>query len=125
MANQQPIDWREIVPRPIIVRFDDSAGQWVAHFEGKPEVAFGGEFSTEAAQRLLEATTPLDWEVTVRIQQVDGTESVRKMVWQVPDLLVRVPCPSCNGTGKYIGLTTQGPCETCWGIREISIAAGE
>jgi hypothetical protein len=44
------------IPQTIIARYHAHPGRWVATFDGKPQVAFGGDMSVVSIRRLLEGT---------------------------------------------------------------------
>jgi hypothetical protein len=44
----------DISPRTIVCKFAARAEQWVAHFEGSLQVAFGADLAVTSVRRLLE-----------------------------------------------------------------------
>ena len=49
-------DMADISPRTIVCKFVAHGKQWVAHFEGCPQVAFGADLPMSAVRRLLDGT---------------------------------------------------------------------
>ena len=102
----------QIIP-VIVVRYCDTAGQWLAWFDGAPCVCYGGEFSTEAVHRLLDGSGTDACDLTLRVEQADKSVMIHGAVWQPPELLRR--CEQCNGKGEYVGLTIVEKCGGCSG----------
>lgn len=102
-------------PPTIVVRYNETAGQWQAWFDGFPHVAYGGEFSMEAVHRLLEGsgTDASDLMLHVDQDQIGSGVLIRSVVWQPPELLFR--CEQCNGKGEYVGLAVVEKCGACEG----------
>jgi DnaJ-class molecular chaperone len=108
-----------MTPETIVARFDHKVGQWIAHFEHTPQVAFGGDLAVVAIRRLLDGTEahsdtdPLvcDWD-----QNGGGGVLHRDVVWQSPEVLF--PCPLCKGSGRFVGFMKAGTCKA-WGGRKV------
>jgi DnaJ-class molecular chaperone len=43
---------------------------------------------------------------------------LRGVIWQPPNVLF--PCPTCNGTGRYVGLIEAGTCKVCGGRKVVA-----
>jgi hypothetical protein len=109
----------DISPDTIIVRFDHRASQWVAHFEHTPQVAFGGDLPVVAMRRLLEGTEALSdtYPLVCDTDQVGSGVLFRDLIWQPPEVLF--PCPTCSGTGRYVGLIEAATCKACGGRKVV------
>jgi hypothetical protein len=107
------------MPETIIARFDAFAGQWVAHFERTPQVAFGGDLPVVAIRRLLAGTeaAPETYPLVCNWDRVGDGVLHRLVIWQPPRVLF--PCPTCKGTGQYVGLSEVGPCKACGGRKMV------
>src|SRR5262252_7129220 len=104
-----------VAPGAIIAQHSEHAGQWTAHFEQKPHVAFGGDVPVVAIRRLLEGTDAPPDSYTLRCDQDIAGSNVllRTIVWHPPELLF--PCGACAGRGKYVGLLVVEECKVCGG----------
>ena len=109
----------DISPDTIICRFSADAGQWVAHFEPKPQVAFGGDLPVVAIRRLLEGTEAASDTYPLRCNSDQAGSSVlhRNVIWDPPDLLCE--CTDCEGRGRYVGLREAEPCKKCAGLGAV------
>jgi len=99
----------------IVAMFSADANQWVAHFETRPQVAFGDELPVPAIRRLLEGTEAESGAYGLRcdLEVIGSGILLRSMIWDPPELLF--PCSACNGSGVYVGLQEREPCGTCNG----------
>lgn len=109
----------DITPDTIVVKFNDTANQWVAHFRMAPQVAFGAEFPVAAIRRLLECTEaePDRYPLACDQDRAGSFVLLREIIWQPLEILF--PCQTCNGTGKYVGLLEVGPCKICGGRKVV------
>jgi len=101
----------------IICRF--VGDQWLAHFERKPQVAFGGDMPVRAVRRLLEGTDAAPGAYTLLCDRdLSGSGILsRDITWDPPELLR--PCPDCGGRGRYTGLHDVESCRTCGGRKVV------
>lgn len=97
----------------INVRYCDTAGQWLAWFEGTPCVTYGAEFSMQAVHRLLNGYGTDTCDLTLRVEQADTSVVTHPAVWQPPELLLH--CEECDGKGEYVGLAVVEKCGACRG----------
>ena len=99
----------------IIVRYCETAGQWLARFDGAPFVTYGADFSMSAVRRLLEGyhTPAGEFELHVGQDQAGSAVLKQRATWQPPELLL--PCSACNGQGQYVGLNEVEICNQCRG----------
>ena len=104
-------------PDKIICRLD--AGQWVAHFEQTPQVAYGGDLPIVSIRRLLEGTEAVPDTYTMICDQAGSDILLRSMIWDSPELLFR--CPDCEGRGEYVGLLERRTCPTCQGRKVVPV----
>jgi|SRR5579872_5090402 len=109
----------DINPDTIIVRFNRDAGQWSAWFELTPQVAFGGDLPVVAMRRLLAGTEALPdtYPLVCNSHQAGTGVLHRDLIWKPPEVLF--PCPTCNGTGRYVGLIEAGTCKACAGRKVV------
>jgi hypothetical protein len=105
----------------IIARYDAQAGQWVATFDGNPQVAFGGDMPVVAIRRLLDGTEAHPDSYTLLCDQdLAGTGVLyRSIIWNPPELLL--PCGDCQGRGEYVGLHERDVCQTCGGRKMVPV----
>jgi hypothetical protein len=105
----------------IIVHYDAQAGQWVAAFDGTPQVAFGGNMPVVAIRRLLDETEAASDSYTLLCDQdLAGTGVLyRSIIWNPPELLLF--CGDCQGRGEYVGLLERETCGTCGGRKMVSV----
>jgi hypothetical protein len=110
----------DIIPETIIARFDANADQWVAWFEHRPQVAFGGDLPVVAIRRLLDGTesVPDTYPLVCNSDCAGSGVLHRDLIWQPPQVLF--PCPMCNGTGRYVALIEVGTCKACGGRKIVS-----
>jgi hypothetical protein len=97
-----------------------NVGQWVAHFEGVPQVAFGGDIPMRAVRRLLEGSEiePAIYYLHCDSDQLGNGVLHRSLIWEPPEMLFE--CLACRGTGQYVGLAEVGICEACRGRRLVA-----
>lgn len=109
----------DIAPETIITRFDAIADQWVAHFEYTPQVASGGDLPVVAMRRLLETTeaAPDSYPLICDTDRAGSGVLHRTLLWQPPDVLF--PCPTCDGTGEYVGFLDRETCKVCGGRKVV------
>ena len=111
----------DISPDTIICKFDDQGGQWLAHCEQSPQVAFGSDMPVRAIRRLLEGIEA-DPDVIILMCDRDlaGTRVLRrKIIWDPPELLF--PCGTCEVRGEYVGLLERDICRTCGGRKVVPV----
>jgi len=101
-------------PDTIVARFDSLNGNWIAHFAGTPQVAFGGNLPMVSVRRLLEGTeaTPDTFQLQCDRSATEA-RSVQSLRWEPPEILF--DCTECKGTGVYVGLNEAEPCKVCGG----------
>ncbi len=111
----------DITPDRIVCRFDGRADQWVAHFEHRPQVAFGADIPGTAYRQLLEGTevAPDSYPLVCDADRAGTGIVTALLIWQPPEILF--PCPTCGGTGQYIGLADVDVCKACRGRRVVSV----
>lgn len=107
----------------IIVRYELAYDRWLACFSASRQIVFGGELPSIAIRKLFDAVDPLtgsyelrcdhDWSDTGDVPQP------RFIRWDPPDLFFS--CPSCNGSGEYVGLLLREECRTCRGRGVVSM----
>jgi hypothetical protein len=103
----------------IIARSAD--GHWVAHFDGKPNCAFGSDMPVKAVRRLLEGMEAEPGVFTLLCDgDLAGSHILRySMVWDPPELLF--PCQACEGRGDYVGLLERTACRACGGRKVVPV----
>lgn len=103
----------------IVARF--TGGQWVAHFEGKPQGAFGSDLPVKAVRRLLEGMEVEPGAFNLLCDgEGPGDEVLRySVVWDPPEL--QFPCQACEGRGEYVGLFEREVCQGCLGRKVIAV----
>ena len=102
-----------------IIAERDAGGLWTAWFEELPDEIQVGRSQGEAVRRLLYRTR--DRRVPAKDIWIDPAacrDGHLEFVVVTEDK--RNPCPDCNGSGKYIGLTVIEPCQTCQGSGMLS-----
>ena len=111
----------DIATDTIVCRFNDDSGQWVAHFEPTPHVAFGGDMPVVAIRRLLEGTEAApDGYTLICDSDLAGSRVLRReIIWHPPELLF--PCGACEGRGEYVGLLERETCGTCGGRKVVPV----
>jgi hypothetical protein len=112
-----------VTPDTIIASYVPQAGQWVAAFDGTPQVAFGGNMPAVAIRRLLDDTEAHpDSYALICDADLSGTGAHtihRSVIWNPPELLL--PCGDCQGRGEYVGLLEREICQTCGGRKLVSV----
>src|SRR5437868_5237038 len=107
----------------IIAVYDADAGQWVARFDDRPQVAFGGDMPAVAIRRLLEGTEAApDGYSLICDADLSGLGAhtiYRSISWDPPELLL--PCGDCRGKGEYVGLLERETCKTCGGRKVVPV----
>ena len=105
----------DMTPATIICRFSHDAGEWVAHFEPRPQVAFGGNLPVVAIRRLLEGAESMPDAYPLRCNSDRAGSGVqhRQAISDPPELLCQ--CTECKGRGRYVGLREAEPCLKCGG----------
>src|SRR5262245_52441070 len=103
----------------IILRHDVPANQWLAHFQGKANLAYGSDLPLKAVRRLLEGTERESG--VFRLQCEDGSVAgvPDDIVWDDPELFRT--CVECNATGTYTGLAEVETCRTCCGRKVVPV----
>jgi hypothetical protein len=103
--------------------YDAHAEQWVATFDDRLQVAFGGSMPAIAIRRLLEGTEAApDAYALICDADLSGSDSHtihRSIVWRPPELLL--PCGDCQGRGEYVGLLERETCGTCGGRKMVPV----
>lgn len=101
--------------KTIIARFSPDSGQWVAHFENAPQVAFGGDLPVVAIRRLLDGAeaAPGTYPLACDADRAGSSVLLRAVIWQPPEVLFQ--CPSCEGRGEYVGFMEREKCKACGG----------
>ena len=111
------------MPTTIIARYDAPAEQWVATFEGIPQVTYGGNMPAVAIRRLLDGTEAgADCYALICDMDLSGTGAHpihRSIIWDPPELLL--PCGDCRGRGEYVGLLERETCRTCGGRTVVPV----
>jgi DnaJ-class molecular chaperone len=101
----------------------EQSQQWCAAFDGKPQVAFGGDMPAVAIRRLLEGTEAHpDSYALMCDANLSGTGAhtiYRSNIWNPPELLL--PCGDCRGKGEYVGLLERETCQTCGGRKVVPV----
>jgi hypothetical protein len=107
----------------IIAIYDARAEQWVARFDDRPQVAFGGDMPVVAIRRLLKETeAESDDYALICDADLSGRRDpnrhtiYRSIIWNPPELLL--PCGDCRERGEYVGLLEREMCRTC-GERKV------
>ncbi len=105
----------------IICQFAHDGGQWIAHFDGAPVFAFGGDMPVKAIRRLLEgkSVAPARFVLLCDRDRVGSGVLQYTIVWEPPELLF--PCQACEGRGEYIGLLEREVCHACGGRKLIPV----
>ena len=110
----------DITTDTIVCRLDADAGQWLAYFEHAPQVAFGSDLPMGAVRRLLEGTEAASGGYPLVCDADRARTGVlqRELIWQPPEIVFA--CPSCNGSGQYVGLIDVETCKVCGGRKVVS-----
>ncbi|MCC7423945.1 MAG: hypothetical protein IT428_27080 [Planctomycetaceae bacterium] len=99
----------------IIVERLAKTGRWSAWFQDEPAAALEGDeamvvFDTLVAARRDRLPDPYQLRVDDRRSRGGHIE-----VLMTGKRRERLPCPTCKGSGKYVGLSIVEPCSTCEG----------
>ena len=105
----------------IVVQYQDLGEQWVAHFDGDPCHAFGGNMPLVAVRRLLEGSEAEPDTYVIRCDRDRAATGILQfaVVWDPPELLV--PCRACEGRGEYVGLLEREVCPSCGGRKVMPV----
>jgi hypothetical protein len=78
----------DISPDTIICKFAAVADQWVAHFERRPQFAFGADLPMTAVRRLLEGmeTVPDTYQLVCDADRAGSGVLHRDLIWQPPEI---------------------------------------
>jgi hypothetical protein len=106
--------------KTVIVRHNATAGQWVAHFDSTPQIAFGSDLPMGAVRRLLAGceSPPGPFQLRVDQDQVYSGVLFRVAKWKPPELLFT--CSACDGRGEYVGLIVKEVCKVCGGRKVVA-----
>ena len=93
----------------IVARFIEC--QWVAHFQDRPNSAYGSDGPVKAVRRLLEGNEADPGVYEILCQGEAGQETLRHSV--------TFPCQVCEGRGEYVGLLVREVCQGCGGRKVV------
>lgn len=91
------------------------SGDWSAWFDGRPQVVFRGSTARQAASRLVDQVLGRD---AVELQPLVRSKANGTVIFAGEAR--RVPCPDCDGSGSYVGLTVVEPCDVCGGTGRVT-----
>ena len=97
-----------------IIAERDPGGLWTAWFDGQSDQIQVGRSQGEAVRRLLARTRHRRIPPTDIWADPSATRDGHLEYVVVTDQNTD-PCPDCQGSGQYIGLSVVEPCQTCQG----------
>ena len=97
-----------------IIAERDTGGLWTAWFDEQPDEIQVGRSQGEAVRRLLYRTR--DRRIPAKDIWIDPSACRDgHLEFVVVTEEKGDPCPDCQGSGQYIGLSVVEPCQTCQG----------
>jgi hypothetical protein len=83
------------------------------HFADEQHVSYCGQFSTDAAARLLVGSALETGEFVLRVNDGEPGAVTRKLRWIPPS--IQIACEHCSGTGEFVGRASREKCDACGG----------
>ena len=107
----------------ILVERNSNNTCWSAWFADRPEVVVEGDEAMAAFDAIIAMQRdrlPDPYQLRVDDQQSRGGHIEVLLSGRARE---RKPCPSCKGSGKYVGLSIVEPCDVCGGAGDLPATA--
>lgn len=105
--------------RRAIVERDAAARRWKAWFDDEPQHICFADEALAAFDRLVDSRKtrlPEPYQLKIDDRASRGGH-IEVLIWAGD--ATQQPCPTCGGSGKYVGLSVVEDCQTCGGAGQV------